>query len=183
MRPRCTRFHHLAAAAIIAAGLASAPAPAQSAGSPTPGLADFARLRFQIVDALFVTQYDGVTSRYDEKEPAKFRGLLLTVRVEKPAGEELQLEGRDFSLHYTRDDSYDVASVDGLSAFSTSKDTDRPMRLSYTARLTAKTGVAATKAAVVYVDMFFLQMEPDTRDLHLLAARPIGTQYRTNGWK
>jgi hypothetical protein len=45
------------------------------------------------------------------------------------------------------------------------------------------TGLATTKSGIVYIDVFFQNMEPNTSDLYLFMAQPTGAHYTSQGWK
>jgi hypothetical protein len=136
----------------------------------------------RIVGATFVTKLEGMTNRFEESEPDEYRGLVLTVEVRKPAGEEVTFIGQDFTLHYRYGDSSDVSPCNGLSTFSAEKDVDRQMKLfRRVGRVT--TGLSTTQAEIVYVDMFFQYMEAETSDLYLFVAQDSGASFRTSGWK
>jgi len=170
----------LGLALVLALGLFAVPAAAGEA----PGVADLGKTRFRMVDVLFVKELQATNASFKQKNPDKFRGMLLTVEVKKPAGQALTLYAQDFSLHYYyAGTKFDVAPCQGISAFSTTKDADRALRLSAQCRLSSNTGAATMRADTVYVDLFFDFFEPDTSELHLLIGQPVGMGFKTRGWK
>jgi len=159
--------------------IASAPAP-----KAPPDALDVTKAKFQIVGATFVTKVQGANAtRFEESQLDKFRGLILTVQVTKPAGEELTLFAQDFVLHYRFGDKTDVARCQGLSGFSGQMDVDRPMSLFANGIGRTTTGLSTTKLDTMYLDLFFQFMEPNTSDIHLFVAQPTGAWFQTNGWK
>jgi len=167
----------LAGVALSAIGLYAA-----NAKDDIPGACDMAKVSFEIVGATFVTKLDGVSATFTESEPEKFHGMVLTVKVRKPAGEQLQLFAPDLCLHYRHGDAFDVMPCQGLSTFSTTNDTDRVMNFFARSYGSTTTGVATQGASTVYVDAFFQYIEPDTSDLCLLVAQSVGAQFTTKGW-
>lgn len=156
---------------------------AQPVGKEPPRMLNLASLKLQIVDAVFVKKVDGVNAKFEETQLKKFRGLVVTLRVEKPRGEVVELCAQDLTLHYRYGGKTDVAICYGLSGFSTEEKVDRPMKLFAKGWGYSSTGLSTRKAAVVYVDLFFQYMEPETSDIHLLVARPTGASFQTQGWK
>jgi len=157
---------------------------ASAQAGTAPGVLDLKKVKIEIVGATFVKELTGVNNAvFKESNPSKYRGLVLTLKVQKPAGEELTLYCQDLVLHYRYGDKSDVARCYGISAFSVGNDVDRPMFLSPQGLASSSTGAATTKASVVYVDLFFQNMEPDTSELHLFVAQPIGASYKTDGWR
>ena len=139
-------------------------------------------VKLKIIGATFVTKVQGVSNRFEETQLDKFRGLVLTLEVTKPAGRELTFVAQDFNLHYYYGEKSDVSRCQGLSTFSTQQDVDRPMKLvKNVGRMS--TGISTVKAETVFVDLFFQFMEPDTSKLHLFVAQPVGTSFQTTGWK
>ena len=147
-----------------------------------PDSLDLKKVKFTIVDTLFVSELSGIRKRFKEPKTDKYRGLVLTVKVQKPAGQAVRLIAQDFSLHYRYGSKSDVARCNGISTFSKSQDVDRPMKLIVNVG-SMTTGSSTTKATTFYTDLFFQNMEPDTRDLHLFLAQPIGASFTTKGWK
>jgi len=149
-----------------------------------PGALDLRNLRIEVLKTRFVRELTAANASYRQPRPDKFRGLLLTVRIRKPRGRALTLYTQDFSVHYTYAGAkFDVAPCQGISAFSTRRSADRPLRLSAQCRLSSSTGAAAMRADTVYVDLFFDFFERDTSELHLLVGRPVGAPLKTSGWK
>jgi hypothetical protein len=58
---------------------------------------------------------------------------------------------------------------------------DRPMRIGYLESSSTQAATAAEE--VVYVDLLFEGMEPETRNLHLLVAQPIGVRFTSRGYR
>lgn len=149
-----------------------------------PDSVDLNSVKFKIVGAYFVDTLQGVNAKWRDTSDGKYRGLVLTVEVKKPAQKALSLHANDFSLHYYYGkDSTDVSPCHGVSGFSTVKGVDRPMKLSQTGRVASETGAATSSADTVYVDLFFQGFEPNTRELHLLMAQPCAAPFSTSGWK
>ena len=143
---------------------------------------DLAELEFDIVDTHFVEELQGLNATFTESQPDMYRGLLLTVEIEKPAGEELTIYVQDLVLHYTYGTTEEITPCWGISVFSGQLDVDRPLYL-YTAGIGGSTtGLSSTDEDVVFVDLFFQFMEPDTEELHLFVAQPVGASYTCDGW-
>lgn len=138
-------------------------------------------VKFEIVGASFVAKLQGLTNRFEENDLDKYRGLVVTVKITKPADEELTLVAQDLTLHYHFGESADVSRCQGISTFTKEKDVDRIMRF-YNNVGSATTGTATTKLTTIYVDLFFQYMEPNTSDIHLFVARPADASYQTSGW-
>ncbi|MFH1745652.1 MAG: hypothetical protein ABIG44_01275 [Planctomycetota bacterium] len=149
---------------------------------PIPELLDTRNVSFEIVDMTFVTEYAGVANVYNCAEPDKLRGAVVTLRVKKTADKPLTLLAPDLSLHYYFGEKSDTVPCRGISGFSKDKDTDRPMQFFAGSYGRSTTGLATTKATVVYVDVFFDHLESDTSDVHLLVAQPVGASYSSSGW-
>lgn len=152
-------------------------------GAPPPFMTDLGSLDIEIVGATFVAKLDGVNARFEESQSDMFRGLVLTLRIKKPAAQELTLVAQDLALHYSYGRGVDVAKCQGLSAFSSQRDVDRPITLYRLGLGRVTTGIATTKSDVVFIDAFFQYMEPGTSDLFLFVAQPVGASFKTNGWK
>lgn len=152
--------------------------------SEIPQIIDMSKVKIEIIGALYVKKLDATNAKFDiGEEGNKYRGLVLTLRIQKPEGEELRLNAQDLSLHYRYGQESDIAPCNGLSTYSTQKDMDRTMSLFKISRGTSATGTSTTQASVVYVDLFFNYIESDTSDLHLLVAQPAGAYYKSSGWK
>ncbi|MEE8580945.1 MAG: hypothetical protein V3T33_05075 [Myxococcota bacterium] len=149
---------------------------------PVPTLLRLDQVAIQLVDARFVTEYEGTDNRYEAGEPDEYRAVVITLELTKQAGQKVVLSAPDLALHYYHGDSTDVLPCNGISGFSTERDTDRPMVLLERGYGRSVTGVATAKAEKVYVDVFFDYLEPDTTDLYLLLAQPVGGGYGTRGW-
>ncbi len=140
-------------------------------------------VQFRIVGATFVSKLQALNVRFSESKMDRYRGLVLTVEIKKAPGSELALVAQDLPLHYRYGTKSDVAQCQGLSTFSKQEDVDRAMSL-YTQGLgRSSTGLSTTKAGIVYVDMFFQFMEPETSELHLFVAQPVGAAFETTGWE
>ena len=170
------------AALALAGGGSFAPAGAGQPSGP-PLLLPVEDVHFRIVGATFVSELQGTSTRFQETRLEKYRGLVLTVEIKKTPGEQLTLVAQDLALHYRYGTNSDVASCYGLSTFSKEEDTDRAMNLYRAGWGRTTTGLSTTKLGVVYVDMFFQNMEPETSDLFLLVAQPVGAYFKTSGWK
>lgn len=182
MTMRMMRPPALASAALLIAVAAIGEQAPPAAAAGAPDVVDWSKVKLEIVDVTFVRKLDGVNGLFEEPEPAKYRGMLVTLRVTKPAGEELHLLAPDFTLHYRYGDSSDVSPCRGMSMFSTSPDVDRPVKFFTNGYGTMTTGAATQKAATLYIDLFFENLEADTRDIHLLVAQPTGLSFNTRGW-
>jgi hypothetical protein len=148
-----------------------------------PEILDLSRVGFQIVDARFVLKLEGTQGRFAEGHPDKYRGLVVTLKITKQAGAELALACQDISLHYRYGNGSDIAKCYGLSTFSDKQDEDRAMALYTQGWGRTTTGPATTRSSTVFVDVFFQNMEPETRDLYLFIAQPTGAEFTTSGWK
>jgi len=179
---RPARYLTLALGVFVLAALPYRPAFAQPA-SAIPGAIDLAKIRFEIMKSMFVDKLEGVNASYTENQPEKFRGLILTVRITKPAGESLTIHGPDLDLHYYHGETYDVLNCQGLSGFSKTMDVDRPMRLWSTGIGSVATGTSTQDSDILYIDVFYQYLEPDTKEVFLMIAQPTGLRYQTNGWK
>jgi hypothetical protein len=164
----------------LAVGL-SMPAFAQNP-SP-PDVFDLSKVRFQIVDATFVTKLDSQKAQFAETKPDQYHGLIVTLRIAKTAGEELTLTCQDIALHYRYGQQSDVARCYGLSSYTMRQDEDRAMALYSQGWGTSTTGLATTKSGTVYIDIFFQNMESNTSDLYLFIAQPTGAHFTSRGWK
>lgn len=115
-----------------------------------------------------------------------FRIAIATLKITKPRGKRLSVTAADFTMHYYHGSNKEVAPSEGLSAFSTQRDFDRPMtlpRMSGPGFTRQTTGSRTTKAGIVYVDVVFSYMEPDTREVWVCYGRPIQTRpFITEGW-
>lgn len=176
----------MAAALALALGVALAVAPAARAQTPvtTRGDAfDATRAGVSIEAANFVAELQGVNASFKELQPDKYRGLVLTLRVRKPPDEPLTIHAQDLALHYRFGTKQDVARCTGISAFSLTRDAERRIVFLAQGLGAMATAVNTTKATEVFVDLFFQGMEPDTSELDLRAAHPIGARHVTRGWK
>lgn len=174
-----TRVGTLMMVAFLA--LAGGMALRQAEAADPPLAVDVDNVSFRIVDATFVLKLDGVDTTFDETEAEEYHGLVITVEIKKRAGEELTLCAQDLPLHYHYGRKSDVAKCQGLSTYSSVRDVDRAMNLYEGGLGRSSTGLSTTKKATVYVDMFYQFMEPDTTDMHLLVAQPVGATYQCSG--
>ncbi len=122
-----------------------------------------------------------------EPDPSKYHFAVVTMRIDKPAGQQLVLPAADVTLHYRRGagDTFDVAPCEALSAFSTTPEEDR--KLDCFAGMgpgwvKSTTGAAATKASRVYVDAVFAKIERDITDTWICFGQPGSSRYRSSGW-
>jgi hypothetical protein len=158
-------------------------APAFAQNPVPPETMDLNKVSFQIVDAAFVTKLAGGSNEFDESNPGKYHGLIVTVRITKQAGAELTVACQDIALHYRFGENSDIARCYGLSSFSTQQNEDRVMALYTQGWGRSTTGPAATTSGTVYIDVFFQNMEPNTSDLYLFIAQPTGAHFISQGWK
>ena len=157
--------------------------PAQASGTGEPPMAfNVKEVTIRIVSATFVSSLEGVNARYND-ESSKYRGLVLTVEVKKSADSVLTCFSQDFTLHYRYGNQSDIVRCVGMSTFSAQQDVDRPMTFFASGQGRAATGLSTTKLSTLYLDLFFQGLEPETSDVHLLVAQPIGASFKTTGWK
>ncbi len=164
----------------LTAGLAM---PAFTQNPAASDILDLNKVRFQIVEATFVTKLDSAKAQFQEHEPNRYHGLIVTVRVTKTAGVPLTLTCQDINLHYRFGQESDIAQCYGLSNFTTQQYEDRFMALFSQGYGKSTTELAATRSGAVYVDVFFQKMEPQTRDLYLFISQPTGAHFTTPGWR
>lgn len=155
-------------------------------GQSTPALV--ANLgNVEIVGCLFVTEYttERYTVRVSEDDMDKYRIAIITLRIQKPAGEELKLAAADVTLHYYYDSKEETAPCDGISVFSSVLDVDRVLKTGKCSPgwLKQTTGTRTTAAATIYVDVAFRQIEPDISQMWVCVAKPVTAEYSTKGWK
>lgn len=167
---------------VLAGGVSLSLAQQERANEPPLPL-QIKDVQFRIVEATFVNKLETADARFEETELDLYRGLVLTVQVKKAAGSELTLVAQDFPLHYRYGAKSDVARCEGLSTFSKQEDVDRTMSLYPGGLGRSSTGLSTTKAGTIYVDMFFQFMEPDTSELYLFVAQPVGATFETTGWE
>jgi len=142
----------------------------------------------KIVDCIYVKEYQGETYRVfvQEDEVDKYRIAILTLAIEKEAGQKLKIASADITLHYLHGPSgsmEEVAPCDGVSLFSTTLDVDRTLSTSKCAPGWRKmqTGTRTTASSTVYVDVAFRKIEPDISKIWLCLANPIANS-STTGW-
>jgi len=169
----------LAVLLTLVAGFA---APAFAQDENPPDSVDMSKVKFQIVDATFVSNLQGTNANYKETQLDKYRGLVLTVKVTKQPGQPLTVICQDINIHYRFGESSDVAKCFGLSSFSAQQDEDRAMSLYSLGWGKSTTGTSTSKSGTVYFDVFFQNMEPETHDVHLFWGQSIGAVYTTHGW-
>jgi hypothetical protein len=133
--------------------------------------------------ATFVSELGGANATYKEVLPDKFRGIVVTLRIQKAENEALSLYAQDLALHYNYGKRRDVARCSGVSSFSLTREAERPMTFFAQGVGSITTGLNTTRATEVFVDAFFQGMEPDTADIDLYVAQPIGATRVTQGWK
>lgn len=152
----------------------------QDKGAALPGAIDVRAVSFEIEGAKFVEQITGLNGTFRHNEPDKFRGLVLTVRITKPAGVEFVLHPADFALHYYHGNIPDVAPCHGMSFFSQKREDERQLMFfqSGFGKMTSQ-----SESRTVYLDLFFNGMEPDTGEMHLFVAQPVGARYVSSGWR
>lgn len=170
----------MSAALALVVGL---PAWSRAGSDSPPETVNLGKVTFQIVEARFVTQLRAMNGSFNEQRPQMYRGLVLTLKITKPPGEELTLRSQDINLHYRYGTRSDVAICFGMSSFSGQQDQDRVMAFYRRGYGKATTGTATTKKGTVYVDLFFQHMEQSTSSLYLFVAQPVGTRFTTAGWK
>lgn len=181
MTDRNWRF---ALAAALALALAAAPAAlAQTPAGARGDAFDAARAGVSIEAASFVAELQGANASFKELQPDKYRGLVLTLRVRKPPDEPLTIYAQDLALHYRFGAKRDVARCTGISAFSLTRDAERRIVFMPQGLGSMATAVNSTSAAEIFVDLFFQGMEPESSELDLRAAHPIGARHVTRGWK
>ncbi len=156
---------------------------ASQAESAIPGLLDLKDVKMEIAAVTFVKEYQGSNGTFRETQLDKYRGMVVTLAITKPAGEALALHAADLNLHYRHGSDYDVSPCHGVSGFSTQMDQDRDMLFIQRGFGKQTTKLASTGASKIYVDLFFENMEPDSSDMYLLVAQPIGASYQSKGWK
>ena len=169
----------LTASAIIAADAAGKLDSKQA----VPKALDLNRVKIRIVDLAFVKELTGINATYKEQHPDKYRAAIVTLEVNKPAGETISIQAQDLTLHYSYGGNADVSGCAGLSSFSTGKDVDRPMNLWSAGYGFVATGTTTRKSETVFIDAFFLNIEPDVSKVYLLVAQPIGASCETKGWQ
>lgn len=148
-----------------------------------PGVFPAEECGVAIVGQAFVRELTAEDAQFTESQADKYRGLILTLKITKPADLPLTLHAQDLPLHYRYGESYDVTTCMGLSAFSTIANTERAMQLSSSSYVKSTTGAATTQAETVYVDAFYQYMEPTVSELEVLVARPVGAQAKSGGWR
>jgi hypothetical protein len=167
----------------VGLGLACAVAQAQV---PPPGRADALdarNARVTIEAATFVTELGSTNASYKEVQPDKYRGVVVTLRIQKAENEPLTIFAQDVSLHYRYGKRRDVARCTGISSFSMTRDAERPLTFFALGVGSITTGVNTGRASEVFVDVFLQGMEPDTSEIDLYIAQPIGARRVTQGWK
>lgn len=163
---------------------AAAPPAAEgpSGDRPFPVYLDLDKTKVEIVAARFVAEYQGTTNHYQSSQPERYRAVVVTLQVTKPAGIPLTFAVPDISLHYYYGDASDVLPCSGISGFSTERNTDRPMALLDNGYGRSSTGPATSSAKTVFVDVFFQNLEPNTNDLYVFLGRSAGNAFKTEGW-
>jgi hypothetical protein len=147
--------------------------------------------RAELVGLRFADRVEG-TNRVvtvNQERIKDYRMAVATVRIEKAEGVELTLACADVTLHYYHSgDTAEVAPCEGLSGFSTVRDTDRSLNLRPPNQgpgfLKQSTQAAATAAPVVFIDVLFSGMESSTSDAWIAIGRvDAAAPLRSEGWR
>ena len=172
----------MAVVAVCSARAGDTTSTTKSITSP-PLVLPVKEVKFEIVNAAFVDKLVGLNANFNSQKPDKSRGLILTVRIKKPAGRELTFLAQDFTLHYRYGENSKAIRCVGLSSFSTCKDVARPMLLFADGEGVSKIGPPESKEETLFVDLFFLSIENNPSQLHLFVAQPVDASIETTGWK
>jgi hypothetical protein len=175
-------FKNIVNSALVALA-ASLSVPAFAQNSNPSDVVNLSKVKFQIVNATFVTKLNSPKAQFTQSNPDRYHGLLVTVQVTKSAGEALTLTCQDIALHYRYGQQSDIARCFGLSSFAPQLNEDRTMELYSEGWGKSTTRLATTLSDTVYIDVFFKNMEADTSDLYLFIAQPTGAHFTTRGWK
>jgi len=132
----------------------------------------------EIVDCIFVDQYQ--CERYKVTVNPPYRAVILTLKIEKEAGEMLKFALADLTLHYYHGEdgsSEEVAPCDAISTFSTVLDVDRTLKTSKCAPgwIKRDTGTRTSASSMVYVDVAFRQIEHNISKMWLCIASPVAS--------
>lgn len=158
---------------------------------PCPMYLDFrqAGTKAEIVNVVFTDEVVGVKGNkmsIPDKVKDRQRLAVVTVKIIKPPGRRVILPAADFTLHYYHGNTPEVAPCEGISEFTATEDTARPIDLSTCAGpgfVKQMTRTRTTQAGVVFVDVVFGYMEPDTKECWVCLGQPGSDQpYVTNGW-
>ena len=157
---------------------------------PCPRLLDLnGEIKAEVVGVRSTDEVRGVGGnqmRVGGKRLNMFRIAVVTIKITKPINRGLSVACADFTLHYYHGNETEVAPAEGMSSFSTAQAEVRPItlpRMSGPGFTKQTTGPRAVRAKVVYIDIIFGYMEPDTREVWVCVGRPITTRpYVTRGW-
>lgn len=178
--------------------LALAPAPALAAtpdefglqGKAAPFFVPMDQAEVTIAGVLFVDEVQGVDGnrmKVPAKSADKFRYALVTIRIKKPAGAKLTIASADLTLHYYHGNEPEVAPCEGISTFSTSADSERPMKLPQMQGpgwLKQTTGARAAEATEVFVDAVFAMIEPEIKEVWVGISQPsTRAAFISKGWQ
>lgn len=137
------------------------------------------QVKMEVTGVVFMDEVQGTGGRrmtIPEDKRDKWRLGIVTLKVTKPAGTRFTLAAADLALHYYHGEQTEVAPCEGLSSFSSSDDSDRPMELSQTMGpgfTKQTTGAKTTQASVIYMDAVFGFMEPDTSEIWVCLGQPV----------
>lgn len=176
---------------VLSLALAGVAAPAFALGDKdngpanrtAPGRLNTDDVVIRAVRAEFVAELQGSRQSFTTPEPTQYRGVVVTLEIKKPANQPFAVFAPDISLHYYFGDKFDVLQCQGISGFSTERNTDRPMTFFEVGYGRSSTGQATAKADKIYVDVFFRDLEPSTGDIYVFFGQPLGAALRTNGWR
>ncbi len=175
----------LSAAILLATAIAVL--ASQQSQQSCPAVVSLADCRVTIHSVQFPERIQEGAIDIREPDPTKYHFALVTMRIDKPAGQQLVLPAADVTLHYRRGtgEAFDVAPCEALSAFSVSPDEDR--KLDCFAGMgpgwvKSTTGTATTQASHVYVDAVFAKVERDVTDTWICFGQPGSQRYRASGW-
>lgn len=138
-----------------------------------------------IVNCIYLEKYE--TDQYTVTEEAGYRMALLTLKIEKPAGAEIEIAAADITLHYYHGDDgtkEEVAPCDAISTFSKRPDDDKPLKtLKCSPGWMKRTSGAHTSASSeVYLDVVFRKVENNISKMWICIAQPYASQ-TTSGWE
>jgi hypothetical protein len=146
-------------------------------------------IKAEVVGIIFTDEVQGSSGnrmRLNEDQKAKMRIGVVSIKITKPAEQRLTLAAADVTLHYFHGENAEVSPCEGISAFSTNNDADRPMELSRTMGpgfVKQTTGARATAASEVYIDAVFGFIEPNTSEVWICLGQPgVKQGFKTKGW-
>jgi len=157
---------------------------------PCPMVMDFRQnMKAEIINVVFSEEVVGVKGNkmsIPDKVKDKQRLAVVTIKITKPPGRRLVVPAADFTLHYYHGNVPEVAPCEGISEFTATEDTARPIDLSTCAGpgfVKQQTRTRTTQAGVVYMDAVFGYMEPDTKECWICVGQPgVVEPFVTNGW-